>query len=26
MHAKLRGIKETLRRCMHRPIPDRGNG
>ena len=24
MHAKLRKIKETLRRCMHRPIPEQG--
>ena len=25
MLAKLRKIKETLRRCMHRPIPEQGN-
>ena len=25
MQAKLRKIKETLRRCMHRPIPEQGN-
>jgi RNA-directed DNA polymerase len=25
MQAKLRNIKETLRRCMHRPIPEQGN-
>jgi len=24
MKAKLRNIKETLRRCMHRPIPEQG--
>jgi RNA-directed DNA polymerase len=24
MQAKLRNIKETLRRCMHRPIPEQG--
>ena len=24
MLAKLRKIKETLRRCMHRPIPEQG--
>jgi len=25
MQAKLRKIKETLRRCMHQPIPEQGN-
>jgi RNA-directed DNA polymerase len=25
MQAKLRNIKEALRRCMHRPIPEQGN-
>ena len=26
MQAKLREIKEALRRCMHRPIPEQGKG